>query len=84
MDSRKKNWDSLANIIRAIIEYLFSLLCMRTNNISNKMMGIGKMGIGEENRNRELHGQYHHSTPTFHSPRPSMLKLHSGNSFSLL
>jgi len=57
---------------------------MRTNNISNKMMSIGKMGIGEENRNRELHGQYRHSTPPSHSPKPSMLRLHSGNSFFLL
>jgi hypothetical protein len=53
---------------------------MKTSNISNNMMSNDKMIIGEEHRNRELHGHYRHPTPTIHTPRLSMPKIHSGNS----
>jgi hypothetical protein len=48
------------------------------------MTSIGKMVIGDETRNRELHGQYRHSTPTMHTPRPSMYKIDSGNSIFIM
>jgi hypothetical protein len=52
---------------------------MRTSNISNNMTSINKMLTGEENRNRELHGHHHRSTPTsLHTPRPSMPRIHIG------
>jgi hypothetical protein len=50
------------------------------------MTSIGKMVMGDENRHRELHGQYLHPTPTTHSPRISMhsprvsfSRIHIGN-----
>jgi hypothetical protein len=42
------------------------------------------MVIGEENRNRELHGQRRHSTPRVNTPRSSMHKIHDGNRIYLL
>ena len=47
---------------------------MRTSNISNNMMSIGKMIIGEENRNRELHGQSSSFYTTIHSSRSSIIE----------
>jgi hypothetical protein len=38
-----------------------------------------RMIIGDENRHRELHGQYRHSTPTMHSPRISVPRIYMGN-----
>ena len=38
------------------------------------------MMMGDENRHRELHGQFRHSaTPTMHSPRISMPRIYMGN-----
>ena len=44
------------------------------------MTTAAKMVIGEDNRNRDLHGQHRHHTPTTHSPRTSMPRFQSGNS----
>jgi hypothetical protein len=57
---------------------------MRSSNISNNMTSIGTMVIGDENRTRQLHGQYYHSTSIIHSPRPSMIGVHSGNSIFIM
>jgi len=58
-------------------------LANRINHISKNMTTIGKMVIGDENiRNRESHGQHRHSTPTMHTPRPSVLRSQSSNSIS--
>jgi hypothetical protein len=43
------------------------------------MTSTGRMLIGDENRHRELHGQYRHSTPTMHSPRVSIPRIPIGN-----
>jgi hypothetical protein len=49
-------------------------------------MIAGKMVIGEENRNRELHvhGQYRHSMPVIDTLQSSMPKIHSGNRISIM
>ena len=42
------------------------------------------MVIGEENRNRELHGQHRHATSALHSHAPLIHRLHHSNSMRII
>jgi hypothetical protein len=59
-------------------------LANRINHIITNMTTSGKLVIGDDHRTGESHRQFRHSTPTMHSPRPSMLRSQSGNRIFLI